>query len=533
MAFLLQKLKEMLNKFLIKLIINIYLNKFIIRIKSKKIHIENYNYDFQNINFENIEEARKILFSKKFYSKKLSDFKNNSYHCFNWLIAAKKIGGAESISVSKKQIFNWQQKKYSKNSYIWDYEALVKRTTNLLYNYDFYAVSSNANEKKYFHNLIYEHYLILETIFKFKKTKDIRIDYIKIIILLRLIYSKEINDILKTLEINIKDVVDNNGYHKSYNPSKQAEFINQLHEIKNIFLFFNVDSTSKIDDQLFSMSSAFNNLFHKDSSIALFNGSNNLNISKYKKINQIIKDIKPKKMHKIINGLCIYSDKNKKIFYDAVKPSNQQINQKLHSGTFSFEMSSNKEKIITNCGSIEKRFGEKPEYFRYSAAHSTLVINNTNISELSKKSYKRIPKKIYFDCHEDDEKIIWTSSHDGYHLNFGRIVKRKIIISKKKDKVFGEDIILPSKFNSKKLIYNIRFHLTPICSGLLTNSKKSILIKTVKGQSWVFSSVNPITLEDSICINNGKEIEQTKQIVITNYTDSSKRKENWIIEKVN
>ena len=532
MVFLLQKLKKMFNKFLIKLIINIYLNKFIIKIKSKKRYIENYNYDFQNINFEDIEEARNILFSKKFYNNKLTDLKNYSYHCFNWLIAAKKIGGAESISISKKQIFNWRKKKYSKNSYIWDSEVLIKRTTNLLYNYDFYAVSSNADEKKYFHNLIYEHFLILETIIRFKKTKDIRIDFIKLIILLRLIYSKEINSILKILDTHIKQVIDNNGYHKSYNPSQQAEFINQLHEIKNIFLFFSIDSYKKLNDQLLNISSAFNNFFHKDASIALFNGSNNLNISKYHKINQIIKDIKPKKLNKIINGLCIYNDKNKKIFFDVVKPSNQQINQKLHSGTFSFEMSYKNEKIITNCGSIEKRFGDKPEYLRYSAAHSTLVINNTNISELSKNSYKRVPKKIYFDYHEDDEKIIWTSSHDGYHINFGRIVKRKIIISKKEDKIFGEDIILPSKFNSKKLIYNIHFHLTPICSGLLTNNKKSVLIKTSKGQSWIFSSVNPITLEDSIYINNGKKIEQTKQIVITDYSDSSKRKENWLIEKV-
>ena len=51
------------------------------------------------------------------------------------------------------------------------------------------------------------------------------------------------------------------------------------------------------------------------------------------------------------------------------------------------------EKIVTNCGSMEKRHGKKPEYFRYSAAHSTLILNNTNISELSKNSYRRIPKK--------------------------------------------------------------------------------------------------------------------------------------------
>ena len=64
------------------------------------------------------------------------------------------------------------------------------------------------------------------------------------------------------------------------------------------------------------------------------------------------------------------------------------------------------EKIITNCGSVEKRYGKKPEYLRYSAAHSTLVVDNTNISELSKNSYKRIPKKLLFNHEENDEDVI-------------------------------------------------------------------------------------------------------------------------------
>ena len=73
------------------------------------------------------------------------------------------------------------------------------------------------------------------------------------------------------------------------------------------------------------------------------------------------------------------------------------LNQNLHAGTLSFEMSYDKEKIITNCGSIEKRIGKKPEFLRYSAAHSTIILNNTNISELvEKKSYKRIPQIIEY-----------------------------------------------------------------------------------------------------------------------------------------
>ena len=180
----------------------------------------------------------------------------------------------------------------------------------------------------------------------------------------------------------------------------------------------------------------------------------------------------------------------------------------------------------------KKRHGKKPEYFRYSAAHSTLILNNTNISELSKNSYRRIPKKILFDYVENDDYIIWTASHDGYRLNFSRIIKRKLKISKNKNKIIGEDSIILSKFNTKKILYNIRFHLASNCSSLLVNNKRSVLIKTSKNQSWVFNSTGILSLEDSICIKDGKKIEQIKQIVITNYADVSNKTENWSFTKV-
>ena len=101
---------------------------------------------------------------------------------------AKKVGGSKSISISKKQIFNWYNNKYSKNSFIWSANVTAKRVTNLLYNYDFYAISSNNYEKNIFHNLIFEHYLILEAFINFEKIEKTTIELSKIFILLKIIY---------------------------------------------------------------------------------------------------------------------------------------------------------------------------------------------------------------------------------------------------------------------------------------------------------------------------------------------------------
>ena len=518
----------MIRKIFKKIYIYFFINSFFIRINNN----DNFSYNFLNINFDNYESLKKLFLSNKYYKGRFLENKDYDYHCFDWLLPAKKIGGAKNVNNSKKLIFNWSKNNYSKSTFVWNTKITTKRLTNLIYYYDFYAISSDEKEKKFFYKLIYEHYLLLEINRKFDKIDEIPIEVVKILILMRIIFKKNLDKILSDLRTQLFKFVDINGYHRSYNPSYQAEFINQLHEIKNILLYFDLNISQEIYNQLDSMTSAFNNLFHKDSSIALFNGSNNANDNQYKQIEKLISDIKPKKLDKIENGICIYNDKYKKIFFDIVTPSNKQINKNLHSGTLSFEMSCLDEKIITNCGSVEKRYGKKPEYLRYSAAHSTLVVDNTNISELSKNSYKRIPKKLLFNHEENDEEVIWIASHDGYKENFNRIVKRKLRIFKRKNYIIGEDTLILLKFNSKKTQYNIRFHLTPICSCLLSNNKKTVFIKTQKNQSWVFNAKSAINLEDSIYIKDGKTVEKTKQIVISNYVDTSKKVEQWSLEKI-
>jgi len=533
MVFLQHSYKKMLRFFLFYIYRFFLLNSIILSIRERKFIEKNYNYDFRNIIFEDLLFLKNIFLKKKYFNSKFYDKESKVYHSFDWLIAAKNLGGTECVLIAKKQIINWYNKKYSKNTFVWNDILTSKRLINLIYNYDFYAISSTNNEKILFRKIILAHFIILDLLNRFRiSKKNISIEMIKILLLFKLIHKKNINDIIYLLKEQMRTQIDKNGFHKSNNPSYQAEFINNLHEIKNIFLFFEIKVPDSIQYQIYNMTSVLGNLIHKDNSIALFNGSNSANYNNIVKIINLSKDIKLKNLENIKNGIAVYSNNKFKIFFDVVKPSNKEINQNLHASTLSFELSYDNEKIITNCGSIEKRFVKRPDYFRYSAAHSTIVVANTNISELvEKKSYKRIPRNIIFENSENEDSLIWTGSHDGYIKNFNKIIKRKIKIYKKFNKIEGEDTIITTKLHNKKILYNVRFHLTPNCSCLLTNNNKNVLIKTQGGQSWIFTSKTNLTLEDSIYIKDGKKIEQTKQIVISNYSDASKQKQFWSITK--
>ena len=100
----------MKNKFIF-VFCNFFLNNFLLlKIKLKKYNNVDFNYDFQNETFEDFEELKKILFSKKYFIEPVYGEKNHHYHTFAWLKCAKKIGGAKIIAITKKHILNWHKK---------------------------------------------------------------------------------------------------------------------------------------------------------------------------------------------------------------------------------------------------------------------------------------------------------------------------------------------------------------------------------------------------------------------------------------
>ena len=70
------------------------------------------------------------------------------------------------------------------------------------------------------------------------------------------------------------------------------------------------------------MTSVLNSLFHKDTTLALFNGSHNIFNKDILSLIKQKKDLKEKKLFFIKNGLAVYSDREIKVFFDVVKPTN-------------------------------------------------------------------------------------------------------------------------------------------------------------------------------------------------------------------
>ncbi len=508
--------------FKFKLIIFIFL---FIKFKSKK-YLTFRDLNFRKIDFNNYSQIKTYIFKKKFFR-----VKNKNVHSFDFLNFSNKLGGKIGINLSKESIYGWFKINKYKLGFPWSEDLSSKRLINLLYNYEYINSSSNLKDKKKLDYII--HFHIQRILFDFKNRKIAKVTSYDLVayLLSNLIIKKNNKKKFDFIKFIIQSQIDKLGMHKSYNVLEHAKFINNLNEIKNILLFFKIKETNFFDDLILKMASILNQYFHKDGTLPLFNGSNNIYTKKiYDSLNKE-NYLKKREFENIDNGIAFFSDKNKIIFFDVVQPNKDMISSNLSAGTLSFELSGFGEKIFTNCGASES-FGKNPEYLRYSAAHSTVILQNTNISEIKEGDpHIKFPQSVVFRKETYSDKCIFEGSHNGYLSKFNKIIKRKLIIHSMFDKIEGEDSFIAYKSISGRLIYHIRFHLAEEIAFNFTNNKKNIILKTKSNNIWLFKSDNELIVEDSILVDNNNT-KPTKQIVIKGVLSDKKIIKKWSIEKI-
>jgi uncharacterized heparinase superfamily protein len=491
------------------------------------------NYqNFQDLNFKQNDFINyKII---KYYIHK-DNFVNNvnilDAHTFNFLSFYQKLGGKKGIELSKKNIFSWYKKfKYYKK-FPWGSDHASKRFINLVYSYDFICSISNQKEISQINKILNLHIKRICFEIKLKENDTISSSDVLALVLIECCKKSLDTKINKKIDDFISSQIDENSMHKSYNILEHARFLNTLIEIKNIFLFFKMETSQIFKNNILAMTSILKTCQHSDTSLPLFNGCNNNHNEVIKKIFEKEQFVKAKILTKFKNGIAVYKDLKKIVFFDVVQPTNFEFHKELGAGSLAIEISAFGEKIITNCGGSEIG-GKNPAYLKYSAAHSTIVLDNTNISEIKESGFnKDFVKKVNFEKKDGDDLMLLSGTHNGYLTNYKKICKRTLFINKNIELLKGEDTIISTKPIIEKNVYHIRFHLMPEISTTITENKKNIIIKTKKNNIWMFKSNKEMLIEKSIFVRNDIANE-TKQIVISGITSSLNTKVEWSLEKI-
>ena len=250
---------------------------------------------------------------------------------------------------------------------------------------------------------------------------------------------------------------------------------------------------------------------HTDGGLAFFNGSSDSNpenidiiLAKSGVKSRAVSSAPHSGFQRLYSGKTI-------LLMDTGSPPIEKANKWGHAGTLAFEMSSGKDRIIVNCGMPENASKEWQQALRSTAAHSTIVVNNSNSSEITPVGgFLGKPGQVTTSRRAIDGSTIIEASFDGYLKKFGVTHRRLIMLAPDGSEIQGEDNLIGSRDHQ----YNLRFHLHPNVQATTLQDQCTAILKPRKGTGWRFTCVEQIiSLEESIYFDRNSRHRRTQQIV--------------------
>jgi len=534
----------------------IYVNQFFFKIfnQLRKIYLHSSLYDRKISKVQNnnlyYKPSSHLLSSLIKYQKKIKiydfslaeiwgnnnlsdkDFKN--LHNFYWLFSLDLKSSKEDLQTIIK---NWIVLNENYNSKSWNFDLTAKRIISWLSCHNLTYEQSDENYKNIFNRIIKKqtNHLINEV------NKSIKIEDKLIgcasIILVGLCYQNEKNylsfgsNLLKKIS---KLALDNHGFSKSRNIKQHIFYLKYFILIREWFKESQTFVPEHIDETIYYLGQGYAFVWQNTGYDLLFNGNN---ISNNKDFDVYLKRFgyKFKNENYDFGGYIILKNKKICISMDVGSTPISNHTRDYQSGALSFEILSNGQKLISNCGYYKKKNLQLNQLSKSTAAQSTLVIDDNssckfkkiNNNLLIKKGLKILKKNTTF------EKNYWKieASHDGYLKKYNSIHERRIEFYPEQMKFIGEDKIIKKKTNNNYK-FDIRFHVEPNVKLMKTQDNKTILIE-LDNEGWKFTCDNyDINIDKGLYFGKKNSYTENQNIFVTGVSNNQVESISWQITKL-
>lgn len=216
------------------------------------------------------------------------------------------------------------------------------------------------------------------------------------------------------------------------------------------------------------------------------------------------------------------------ILVDCGKPPVEGFAAEAHAGTLAFEMSHARERIIVNCGAHPGSNAGWRAATRATAAHSTLVVADTNSTEIrADGGLGPGPETITCERVEEDGSQLVAASHDGYRRNFGLTHARQLFLAAGGEDLRGEDRLTGEAGRG----FAIRFHLHPTVDAALLAEGNAVLLRLPGGMGWRLRAEGAVlSLGESIYLGGGAP-RKTQQVVLDGHVGTNGAVVRWALRR--
>ena len=317
------------------------------------------------------------------------------------------------------------------------------------------------------------------------------------------------------------------GCHAERSPAAQLAALQDLTEIRALLQAAQAQPPAALASAIERMAAALRVMRHGDGGLALFNGSKEeastlveLVLAQAGRGGRGPSSLGDGGFHRLAAGRSA-------VIVDCGAPPPAGVDRYAHAGTLSMEMSVGRDRMIVNCGAFPAGPPEWRDAARATAAHSTLVIADTNSSELKPDGLGRRPVTVEVKRQEANGAHWLEASHDGWLKPFGAVHRRRLYMAESGEDIRGEDVVeapTPQPFA-------LRFHLHPGVQVNLQQDGEAVLLRLPSGGGWRLRADGArMSLEESIYLG-GSEPRRTEQVVLTGYPDDPQHVK-WAISKV-
>ena len=276
---------------------------------------------------------------------------------------------------------------------------------------------------------------------------------------------------LRVLPQELSRQVLADGCHIERSPAQLMAALQDLTEIRALLQAAQAQPPQALASAIDRMAPALRSLRHGDGGLALFNGTKEdiaplveLVLTQAGRGGRAPSSLPEGGFQRLQAGRSV-------VIVDCGAPAPPKLDRVAHAGTLSFELSVGRDRMIVNCGSAPGAGDEWRDASRSTAAHSTLVIADTNSSELRAEGLGRRPEHVEAQRQEAAGAHWLEASHDGYRKPFGAVHSRRLYVSESGEDIRGEDAVEAETPQP----YVVRFHLHPSVDASLQHDGDAVL----------------------------------------------------------
>jgi uncharacterized heparinase superfamily protein len=207
------------------------------------------------------------------------------------------------------------------------------------------------------------------------------------------------------------------------------------------------------------------------------------------------------------------------VIVDTGAPPPRAHSAQAHAGTLAFELSSNGQRLVVNCGVPRAGTDEMLQAARVTAAHSTLVAGERSSSRFGTVMGTRRVVSGPRDMQVARDGLTLQASHDGYRKALGIDHHRRLELSASGTVLSGEDQIMRLSGEDvdagAALPCELRFHLHPALKVSLVQDGAGALLLTPSGEAWAFEAPDHlVSIEESVLFASADRMRRREQLVI-------------------